>query len=110
MRTVDEIYNSLAKGIVDQLSSEWETAWINAKVLDDAAGVDGEYRVEGADKVSYFNVKDEAFDDFEELHQITTEGGSNRWNRAKFILERSGKFSIDFEWDQQLEDEIKANS
>lgn len=110
MRTVDEIYKSIAQGIADNLSDSWERAWIHTHVVEDAAGVDGEYTRPGEKDVHYFEVDDQALDDFEELHEITTEGGSNPWNRAKFTLEPSGRFSIDFEWDQQLEDEIKANS
>lgn len=110
MRTIDDIYKSIAQDIVDNLPDSWDKAWINAHVIEDAAGVDGEYISAGAQDIHYFEVNDQAFDDFEELHEITTEGGRNLWNRAKFVLEPSGKFSIDFEWDQKLADEIAANS
>lgn len=40
------------------------------------------------------------------MHEVTTEGGKNRWNRVKFTLYPDGKFNIDFEWDQALFDEI----
>ena len=74
----------------------------------DAANFKGEYK--NGSEVSFFEVYDDAYDDFEELHDITTEGGSNQWNRAIFTLYPTGKFNIDFEWNQTLADEIEANS
>ena len=41
------------------------------------------------------------------LHQITTKGGHNRWNRAVFKLWPDGKFNMEFIWDQELHDEIE---
>ena len=111
MRTIDEIYTSIGQSIANNIPSEsWEAAWINAKVIEDSTGVDGEYTEPNSSEVKYFEVDDSAFDDFEELHEITTEGGNNKWNRAKFTLSLTGKFSIDFEWDQSLADEIERLS
>lgn len=40
-----------------------------------------------------------------ELHEITTEGGNNRWNRAVFTLTPNGVFDMEFIWDQDLHNE-----
>lgn len=106
--TVDEIYLNIGQCIASAIEGEWVEAYIFAEVLEDAANFKGEYTVHGERK--YFEVADEAFEDFEKLHKITTEGSNNQWNRAKFTLYSTGKFNIDFEWDQALEDEIKSNS
>ncbi|MBN1008240.1 immunity protein YezG family protein [Amphritea pacifica] len=106
--TVDEIYLNIAQGIASAIEGDWEEAYIFSEILEDAANFKGEYTT-GSDK-KYFEVADEAFDNFEELHRITTEGNNNKWNRAKFTLTPDGKFHIDFEWDQSLANEIQANS
>lgn len=68
---------------------------------------------------SYVNSTDEkkqidvdAFDfqltfDLLELHQITTEGGSNQWNRSVFTITAEGKFDMELIWDQALNDETE---
>ena len=110
MREVETIYANIANGINANINASWEQAWIKATVFDDACGVDGEYISSETGDVSYFIVEDQAFDDFEELHSLMTENGKPAWNRAKFTLYPTGKFSIDFEWDQALADEVEANS
>ena len=112
-QTVDEIYNSIAQNILDNTPNGWTEAVIDVeRDADDAIELGGGYKTDTDDFVSFKfrNFDRRIIKDFHELHAITTEGGSNPWNRAKFTLEPSGKFSIDFEWDQKLEDEIKANS
>jgi len=105
-RTIDDIYESLGEGIFDSVETGWIEATIDAIVFEDSVRCSGNYiPIEGASSIS-FSVSDDAFDDFEELHEITTEGDSNQWNRAKFKLTPDGKFSIDFEWDQELADEV----
>ena len=68
---------------------------------------------------SYVNSTDEkkqidvdAFDfqltfDLLELHQITTEGGSNQWNTSVFTITAEGKFDMELIWDQALNDETE---
>jgi len=107
-RSVDEIYMNIGQNIANELENDWVEAVILAEVLDNAANFKGEYKIEAENK--YFEVYDDAYDDFEELQAVTTENGSNQWNRAKFTLFPDGNFTIDFKWDQKLADEVKANS
>ncbi|PCM43910.1 immunity protein YezG family protein [Marinobacter sp. ANT_B65] len=109
-KTVDELYHEIAQGIVDAIDGEWQSAEVNFEYTGDSGEFDCVYVKEGGEQNLDFDVEFPTYKAFKAIHEITTEGGSNPWNRAKFVLERSGKFSIDFEWDQQLEDEIKANS
>lgn len=41
-----------------------------------------------------------------ELHEITTEGGNNKWNKAIFTLTPDGGFDMEFIWGQELQNEI----
>ena len=102
---VEDIYKSVAIGIINNIEAEWEKAHIFVEYFEDSANFKGEYIQK--DKTGFFEVSDQAFDDFDELYQITTEDSDNKWNRAKFTLEPTGKFNIEFEWDQELADEIE---
>lgn len=107
-KTVDEVYLSIGQQIADAISDDWSEAWLYVEFFEDAGDFKGEYISTSARK--YFEVPDDVFDEFERLHEITTEEQSNRWNKAKFTLYPSGKFNINFEWDQNLADEIEASS
>jgi hypothetical protein len=107
-RVIDQIYLNIGQGIANVISDDWREAYIFVEMFEDAANLKGEYFSDRDKK--YFEVDDEAFDDFEEIHAIMTQGDSNKWNRAKFTLYPTGKFNIDFEWDQLLADEVNSNS
>ncbi|MGF1691101.1 immunity protein YezG family protein [Photobacterium kagoshimensis] len=106
MITIDEIYMGIAEHLTSQLNEKWKECKIDAEFLEDAAELN----------VTYINANGQGFDLeggynlfklFKELHSITTENSGNKWNRAKFTLEPTGKFNMEFEWDQALFDEIE---
>ncbi len=108
--TIDEIYLSIAQNMVNNLPKQWLTAHINVEIEgDDALGIKGGYRTESIEFQSFKLRKFDRriFSDFESLYKTTTEDSENKWNRAVFTLEPTGKFNIDFEWDQKLADEIE---
>ncbi|WP_281649116.1 immunity protein YezG family protein [Parendozoicomonas sp. Alg238-R29] len=107
-KTIDEVYASIGQQIAGAIKDYWSEAWLFVEFFEDAANFKGEYDSDSERK--HYEVPDDVFDDFDVLYEITTEGGSNRWNRAKFTLYPDGKFNIDFQWDQALADEIAANS
>lgn len=108
-KTVDEIYLDVAKAVVESIDQPWQVAILNFEYTDDSGEFDCVFREEGGNEQD-FDVDFLTYKNFKELHLIMTKDGSNRWNRAKFTLYPSGKFNIDFEWDQSLADEIDANS
>lgn len=108
--SVDEIYLEIAHNIIDSIETQWSVAIITCELAEDAGAFKCIYKEDNDSAVDHdFDVSYETFKAFENLHEITT-SGENDWNRAKFTLYPSGKFSIDFEWDQGLADEVEANS
>lgn len=111
--TVDEIYKSIAYNIMDNVPDNWKEAFIDVeRDADDAIELSGG-SITMEEEFASFKFRN--FDrritkDFHNLHDITTQDDSNRWNRAKFTLYPTGKFNIDFEWDQALADEIERLS
>ncbi|WP_252180146.1 hypothetical protein [Endozoicomonas sp. 4G] len=110
--TIDDLYQSIADNITANVTEDWNTAHITAeRTGDDALSLEGGYdKGEGVfTPFKFRNFDRRIIVDFHQLHKITTEGGSNRWNRARYTLHRDGKISIDFQWDQKLADEVEDN-
>ena len=106
--TVNEIYNQLAQIIIDSVIEDWQVANLYVERLEKYTGAFGRYlNKEGIEcrmndaKFGYsFSLL------IHELHSITTEGGHNRWNKLKFTLYPTGKFEMDFIWDQEYQDKV----
>ncbi|ODS10613.1 hypothetical protein [Vibrio scophthalmi] len=108
MENIDTLYLSIARNIINNTSSSWDSAEINAEVFDGTVKLKGGYHCNNiftTFKFRHFDRK--IISDFESIHLITTENLDNNWNRAKFTLEPSGDFNMEFEWDQELADEIE---
>lgn len=108
--SVSDIYNVLAQNISNSIVEDWINAKLNIEASNDWAKTYGKYESITGD-IKDINV--DRFDDLlnfdiMELHEITTEGGNNRWNRAVFELWSDGKFDMEFIWDQELHDEIEV--
>lgn len=105
---INSIYHSIASAIVSNIDDGWVEATLKAELYGDATKFKGFYFSDER-KVNkrFFKISHQLFDFFEELHLILTEGGVSKWNRATFTLEPTGKFNIDFEWDQEMADEIE---
>jgi len=102
---VDEIYLNIAQKIIDNINDEWNFAKITFEYLGSAAEYQGKY-YKNTEQSYDFKVGYPIYKLFKELHTITTEDSENKWNRALFSLEPTGKFNSEFEWDQDLSDEI----
>ena len=109
-RTIDEVYGCIAQHLVDCVGNSWTSLTLEVeRGADDAIGYTGIFKTL-EDKEEYldvFELDNHIGNDFNELYFIMTEeGDQNKWNRAIFKLTPDGKFSIDFNWDQALADEI----
>jgi len=106
MGTIDDIYMGIATHLTNQINENWKVCKIEVEFFEDAAEFDVSY-INNNEQVIDLSGGYNLFKLFKELHNITTEGAENKWNRSKFTLEPTGKFNIDFEWDQALADEIE---
>ncbi|MFJ1377976.1 hypothetical protein ACILE8_06345 [Capnocytophaga canimorsus] len=108
MKTIEEIYQSLASNINNAIEEDWSKAVVNIETVGEMASFKGFYlnkdnlqnqiEVDGFDFDLLFDILD--------LHKITTEGGNNQWNKAVFTLFPDGNFDMEFIWDQEWHDEI----
>ncbi|OPB95408.1 hypothetical protein [Elizabethkingia occulta] len=107
--TVGEIYLLIAKNIASSIQSEdWKKATLNIQGDDTYVDTTGEYLDSNnvAQLLDVHNFDTDVDFAIMELHEITTEGGNNKWNKAIFTLTPNGDFDMEFIWDQELQNEI----
>jgi len=105
--TVNEVYNNLGSFLLDLLpKEEWSKAELNLKIQPKVVGMSGKCYT--SDKTVSLRTKfdDELEEMVKWLHATTTEGGNNKWNKAKFTITPDKKFDMEFIWDQEWQDEV----
>jgi|SRR5690606_14081792 len=106
--TINECYEILGKCVFNSIEEPWEKAVLNIQKLDHSVSFNGEYHdTSGNEKDIEVQIDIAAIKATKELHKITTEGKEDKWNRAKFHVTSSGKFNMEFIWDDDLNEEIK---
>tara|TARA_A200000113_G_C8837491_1_gene345719 strand:- start:211 stop:504 length:294 start_codon:yes stop_codon:yes gene_type:complete len=96
--SIDEIYLKIASDISNEIKTQWCVASVTCELEEDAAEFDCVYIDDLDSAVEHdFDVSYETYKAFKKLHEITTEGGEQKWSRAKFTLYPAGEFIIDFE-------------
>jgi len=110
--TIDEIYESIAQEINNAIKDNWARAVLNIEFEGEGVvGYNGDYEDKGEKKsISVRQISKEIRHWIRELEEITTEGGNNKWNLAIFTLFPTGKFDMEFIWNQELNDEIERFS
>ena len=112
MKTVDEIYQNIAMNIANTINEKWSKAILNIEIQENYVGDSGIYINDESQQkqLATDQFEWEYTDDILELHEITTQGGNNKWNKAIFTLEADRTFSMDFIWDQEYQDEVDSFS
>ncbi len=100
-KTINELYLEIAQRVVDVIDEDWKVATIDFQYLGNAGMYYGRY-ISGSDLEKDFKVGYKTYRMFKLIRSIMIENGSNQWNRAKLTLIPSGKFDMEFEWDQSL--------
>ncbi|MGX7666331.1 hypothetical protein [Flavobacterium pedocola] len=108
---VEEIYHAIGQSIVDSIDDNWDYAVLNIKYTGKSGGFFLNYYADDKEQNSEYTAGDyNIYKAVKELHQITTEGGHNRWNRIEFKLTADGDMDLEFIWDQELFDELERLS
>ncbi|SEH62275.1 hypothetical protein SAMN02927937_00550 [Paenimyroides aquimaris] len=108
--TVDEIYSKIGQEMFNVIEGDvWTNARLEFKIVGNGVvGYTGEYIENNEVKnISIRNITRELSVWIKELHEITTGGGNNKWNRAFFTINSGGNFGMEFIWDKELNDEIE---
>lgn len=110
--TIDEIYEVIANGIMQSIPrNDWDEVSLSIQGDSTYIETSGTYFISDEEfGLDTHSLDSEVSFAIMELHELTTEGGNNRWNRAIFTLFPDGEFDIEFQWDQDLNDEITSLS
>jgi len=107
----DDIMNKISNLLKKYLKDEIGNVELAFKKTDGSSGFYANlYNYNGERIPLSINDEDDdiIYDSFESLYQtMTADTDKHKWNRAKVTLNSDGELNIKFEWDQELEDELK---
>lgn len=105
METVNDIYEKLGQAVMSNIETDnWSKAQLHLEVIGGSVDFKGFLNDnERFNAPGGFSLAKSVLN----LHAITTEGGSNKWNKAIFTLTPEGKFDMEFIWDQEFQDEVE---
>ncbi len=109
--TVSEVYNSLGIYLSNIVKGQdWERAELYIEVQPGYMSLSGKRFVDKESLSLRTKINDEISSKIQFLHDITTEGGSNKWNKANFIMFPNDTFEMEFVWDKEWQEEVDRNN
>ncbi|MEH7650658.1 immunity protein YezG family protein [Bacillus safensis] len=111
MEELEVNYKNIAETIDEMIPCDWDKVWMYAEILDDSAGItfyftepNNEERVYGHDIPERYRVSNSIYDHllyklskhFRNLKKGYVKNGLGAWTTVNLNLDKSGKFSIDF--------------
>lgn len=106
--TTNEIYDVLTDAISSVITDEWTIAQLTIQFLSDGQDVEfeGTYLTpSGEAEPLTAEFPDELIEAVQELYVQRKQEGQPKFNRLQIDLTAQGKFSTDFSWDQEIQDE-----
>lgn len=102
-RAIETVYQEIAEAIDEALDGPWVQAWINMTFDEDSGEFEFQYRpTPGAPPVSFARAIEpkatELFLRFSELKDAFDKTSKKPVRGAKFTMEKSGKFKIEFSY------------
>lgn len=95
----EDVYQQIADLIHQSIPEDWEEAWAYAE-MEEASGLTyGRYRKQGAKETCSFQTGHQFYHLFDTLRTNLKKPGFDQWTKAKFSLQRNGKFHVDFEYE-----------
>ncbi|GAB3509256.1 hypothetical protein GCM10027341_46040 [Spirosoma knui] len=106
--TQNDIYNVLTDAISSVIPNEWTIARLNVQMLSDGQDIEfeGTYLTpEGDAEPLSTEFPDEVTEAVQALYVLRKNEGHPQANHLQINLTVQGKFTTDFSWDQELQDE-----
>lgn len=120
-KKVGELYQKIAEHLNEMIPSQWKKIILYAEILDDSADIYFYFTTpNNSDYLfshyipEHFDVSEEIYDQllielqelFEELKEEFKLGNQDIWTNLTLKLENTGKFSIDYNYDDVLSSEL----
>jgi hypothetical protein len=106
--TTNEIYDVLTDAISAIIPDEWTIVRLNAQFLSDGLDLelDGHYLTPAGElEVLSTDFPEEATEAVQELYLHRKTAGEPPANRLQIDLTAQGQFTVEFSWDQEIQDE-----
>ncbi|MEC1441949.1 immunity protein YezG family protein [Bacillus subtilis] len=119
---IGELYQKIAEHLNEMIPSQWEMIVLYAEILDDSADIYFYFTTPNNNSdylfshyiPEHFDVSEEIYDQplielqelFEELKEEFKLGNQDIWTNLTLKLENTGKFSIDYNYDDVLSSEL----
>ncbi|MBD2702160.1 hypothetical protein IC229_16025 [Spirosoma sp. BT702] len=106
--TTNEIYDVLTDAISSVIPGDWTIARLNVSFFSDGQEIefDGTYlNPEGEAEPLTTDFPDEVTEAVQRLYAHRTQEGHPRANQLQIDLTVDGRFTTDFSWDQEIQDE-----
>ena len=109
----NELMSSIAEALYESVNEDWHSITISVERGIESIQIDGYFldinnEEKEPDLMSIFMKTRNLF---RELYQtMTVETDKHKWNRAKATLTDEMKLNMEFEWDQELADELERLS
>lgn len=112
MEQEQTVFELIGQYIVDSVDvAKWQQAMLDIEIAQQSVGLQGKYVTEAG-----FEKPFDAPGDYSlakailELHRLSNETPSNRWNRATATLSANHDLKLEYAWDQALHDEVQQLS
>lgn len=117
MKQIELIYQKIANKIIGIIPVDWSKVYLYAEVLDDSTEVYFYFNPKDRDELVYSNnipsiyqvdektyekLLFEIFALFREMHNEFKKNGEELWTNLTLILERTGKFKINYDYQDIL--------
>jgi hypothetical protein len=106
--TTNDIYNILTDAMSAEIADDWAIVRLNVRFLADGQDIefDGTYlTVTDELKPLSTDFPDEVTAAIQALYFLRKNEGNERANRLQIDLSVQGKFTVEFSWDQEMQDE-----
>lgn len=100
MRTDQQIYMAIAEVVNRTAPADWQTIIVSASIQDDNGETGYDYLDSAGNKNWFFPENFEQYEVYKAFKELRTlmKSSSHAWDTARFTLERSGSFGIEFDY------------
>ncbi len=95
----ENFYPEVGQMICDAIPGYFLTAWVHVEMIDDVSSYGVFYLKENNRFQFLYSGLDDIENKFRELRNRFKDADHEAWSGATFILNRDGKFSVDFTYD-----------
>lgn len=108
---INKVYNNLGAFLLGSgLEDNWIKAELRIKIQPMMIGYSGKCYTEDQSITFRARLDRDLRNQITWLHELTTKGGHNKWNKAVFTITPDKKFDMEFIWDVEWQTDVDENN